>query len=312
MKKIILFVSLVILITACTTQEAGKTLELKNPFIGGTEGLKLSFQELRKEVFDGGRDPFDITIKLDNAGESAINKDDIRIKLSGVNPSLFGKLEEQLARSPDDDIVETRLDPAGNILPSPPTTVDFTGLNHFTSITGASSIFPLRAEVCYLYETRAVSKLCVLSNILNPKEGAICAINEDKQVFNSGAPLQIQNVRESARAKDKVGFSFEVRKAGTGQVYEKKSKCNKTDRKNENRVHITVDSKMDGLTCTGLTSAGTKAEGFVTLFDGIKLITCTQPVTTKTDFEQVVGISTVYDYEDFVQTELTVKSSGEK
>ena len=312
MKKTIIFMGFLLLVIACTSEEAGKKLELKNPFIGGTEGLKVSFQELRKDVFDGGRDPFDVTIKLDNAGESFVKKDDVRVKLSGINPSLFGKLEEQLTRSPDEDIAETRLDPAGNVLPSPLTTVDFAGLNHFTAITGASSIFPLRAEVCYLYGTRAVSKLCVLSNILNPKEGAICAINEDKQVFNSGAPVQVQSVRESARAKDKVGFSFEIRKVGKGQVYEKKSKCSKTDRKNENRVYVNVDSKIDGLTCTGLTSAGTKAEGFVTLFDSVKLITCTQPITTKSDFEQVVTVSATYDYEDYVQTELTVKSSGEK
>src|SRR3989338_1132349 len=133
MKKTLLLISLIVLITACTSEDAGKTLELKNPFIGGSEGLKVSFQELRKEVFDGGRDPFDITIKLDNAGESAIKKNDVRVKLSGINPSLFGKLEEQLARNPDDDILETRLDPAGNIIPSPPTTVDFSELNHFTA-----------------------------------------------------------------------------------------------------------------------------------------------------------------------------------
>ena len=153
--------------------------------------------------------------------------------------------------------------------------------------------------------------MCFLSNILNPREGSICSINEDKQVFNSGGPVQIQTMKESARAKDKIGFSFEVKKIGTGQIYEKKTKCDKTLRKNENRVYMTVDSKIDGLSCTGLTTSGTKAEGFVTLFDNVKIITCTQPVTTKTDFEQVISINAMYDYEDFVQTEITVKNSGE-
>ncbi|MBI4148175.1 hypothetical protein HY490_02695 [Candidatus Woesearchaeota archaeon] len=299
------------LVVACTPGEQdGQALDLKSPFIGGTTGLQVNFQSLRKDVFDGGRDPFDVVIRVDNKGEAAVKKEDVRVRLTGINPAEFSKLEEQVVKTADDDILESRLDPAGTVLPAPPAVVEFSGLNHFAPIQGASATFPLRAEVCYTYQTKAVSKVCVRGNILNPPEGGICNINENKQVFNSGAPVQIENFQESARAKDKIGFSFDVKQRGTGEVFEKRSRCDRTQRKNEDRVYVIVDSRIAGLTCTGLQSSGTKAEGFVTLFDDTKLITCTQPITSKSDFEQVVSIEATYDYEEFAQTEITVKSSG--
>lgn len=303
---------LVVLVFLAACQGTGEgPLELQSPFIGGSTGLGIAFQDLRKEVFDGGRDPFDVVVRLENKGESPIRKEDVRVRLTGVNPAEFSKLEENLVKSPDDDVLESRKDAEGNVLLAPPAFVEFEGLNRFAPIAGASVAFPLRAEVCYKYQSNAVSKLCVLSNVLNPAPESICRVDEDKPVFSSGAPLQVVNAKESARAKDKVGFSFEVRQAGTGQVFERGSKCDRTLRKNENRVYVTVDSRMSGLSCTGLESSGSKAQGFVTLFDGVKLVTCTQPISTKSDFEQLVGISAEYDYEEFVQTELVVKSSGE-
>ncbi len=308
--QLILAAVALFILASCTAPEEGKAIDLTSPFIGGTTGLQIAFQGLRKEVFDGGSDPFDVLVRLENKGESPIKKEDVRVKLSGFNPGEFTKREEQLMKNADEDILESRLDPAGTVLIAPPAVVEFTELNHMAPITGASASFPLRAEVCYMYQTKAVSKLCVRSNILNPPEGGICNVNEDKTVFNSGAPVQVQSVKESARAKDKIGFSFEIRQAGAGKIFEKRSKCDITQRKNENRVHVVVDSKIQGITCTGLTSSGTKAEGFVTLFEGIKLVTCTQPITTKSDFEQIISIEATYDYEEFIQTDITVKSSG--
>jgi len=311
MRKVFVPLLLVFAIVACTQKE-GEVLELTSPFIGGSSGVEPAFQGLRKEVFDGGRDPFDVLVRLENKGESPVKKSDVRVRITGINPAEFSKLEEQLVKNPDDDILESRIDSTGQVLLAPPSIVEFSGLNHFSPITGASANFPLRAEVCYTYTTKSVSKFCVRGNLLNPPEGGICVINEVKPVFNSGAPVHVENVQESARAKDKIGISFEIKHVGTGQIYEKKSACDKTQRKNENRVYVVVDSKIQGLSCTGLASSGSRAEGFVTLFDGVKPITCTQPITTKTDYEQAFSVEATYDYDIFVQTDITVKSSGEQ
>ncbi len=290
----------------------GQTVELTAPFIGGTQGLAADFIDFRKEVFDGGRDPFDVVVKLENKGEKNVAPSRVRVKLSGINPAEFGKLEEDLTKSPPDEVIATHADAQGNVLPGTPVFVEFTGLNHFSPISGTQVTFPLRADICYTYTTDAVSKVCVRDNILNPEEGGICEINEDKPVFNSGAPVQIGAVKESARAKDKIGFSFEISNAGTGQIYERGSACDKSTRAKENRVYAIVDSGMPGLQCTGLTTSGTKAEGFTTLFEGKKIVTCTQTITSRTDFEQQIDAQVIYDYEEYKQTEITVKSSGEE
>jgi len=310
--SVVAAILLVVLAACAPGAKEGEKIELTSPFIGGTTGVMADFVDFRREVFDGGRDPFDVVIKLENKGEYTVAPDRVRVKLSGVNPASFGKLEEDLSKGPSDELVGSRVDPQGNVLPGSPVFVEFTGLNHFSPIAGAQVTFPLRAEVCYLYSTKAVSKLCVRENILAPEAGGICEVNEDKQAFNSAGTVQVGAVKESARAKDKVSFSFEITNAGTGQVFERASACDRSSRAKENRVYVVVDTKMPGLQCTGLGTTGTKAEGFTTLFDSKKIVTCTQAVTTRTDYEQIIDIEVIYDYEEYKQTEIVIKSSGEE
>jgi hypothetical protein len=311
MRKITAAIVLLVMLTACTGGKTGETVDLGAPFVGGTAGVVADFIDFRAEVFDGGRDPFDVVVRLDNKGEAAVTPGRVRVKLSGINPAEFGKLEEDLKKSPPDELFAVTKDPQGNILPGGQSTVEFIGLNHFSPIAGAQVSLPLRADVCYTYSTQAVSKLCVRENLLAPEAGGICEINEDKQVVNSGAPVQVGAVKETARGKDKLSFSFEIANAGTGQIFERGSVCDRSTRAKENRVYVIVDSGIPGLQCTGFSTTGTKAEGFTTLFEGKKIVTCTQTISSRTDYEQQIRIDVVYDYEEFKQTTITVKSSGE-
>ncbi|MEM2915873.1 MAG: hypothetical protein QXT19_00735 [Candidatus Woesearchaeota archaeon] len=312
MRKIIAVVILIAFVTACAPGKKAEKIDLGAPFAGGTAGLSAEFIDFRSVVFDGGRDPFDVIIKLENKGEATVKPERVRVKLSGINPAEFGKLEEDLINSPAEELYAVRKDATGNVIAGGQATVEFIGLNHFSPIAGAQVTFPLRADVCYTYSTKAVSKLCVRENLLAPEPEGICEINEDKETKNSGAPVQVSNVKETARGKDKISFSFEISNKGAGQMYERGSFCDKSTRAKENRVYVIVDTGMPGLQCTGLTTAGTKAEGFATLYEGKKTITCTQTITTRADFEQQISIEAIYDYEEYKQTELTVKSSGEE
>lgn len=307
-KTLILLTILAIMLAGC--QQEGQKVELSQPFLGGTTGISFDFSEFRPEVFDAGTDPFDIVLKIENTGEADIQKDKIRIALSGINPLEFATNENKMTTSPVEDIIGTKKDIAGNIQAGPAVFVEFKNLNHQGKIVGAQIDYPIRADICYLYNTQVVSKLCMRKNILTQQEG-ICNINEDKPVFNSGAPIQITKLSESARAKDKIGFTFEIRNMGTGEVFERGTVCDRMTRKNKDKVFVRVETNTPGLTCTGLDAKGTYAEGFTTLFDGVKTITCTQPVLTGTDYEQVIGIEAHYDYNEFKQTKITVKNVGE-
>ena len=311
-KKIIvaaILLAALVLISGCGKK--GGTLDLTSPFVGGTTGLIGDFVDLRADVFDGGRDPFDVTFKLENKGESFTPKDKVTIKLTGVNPAEFATVEEKLIIHPEDDLMEVKKDNQGNFVPSSPTFAIFKDMNHYSPIAGTSIDYTLRAEYCYLYSTKAVSKLCVRSNILAPEAGGICEVAGDKEVFNSGGPIQLQNFKEQARAKDKISFSFDVKNVGAGKVYERNTNCDKMQRKSTDRIYVKVSANMPGLTCSGLDASGTTAEGFVTLFDGVRLITCTQTIASPNDFEQVVAVEVNYDYEEYKQTSIKVKHSGD-
>jgi hypothetical protein len=202
MKKIIIVLAIFALILA-GCQEEGQKVAISAPFIGGTAGISFDFSQLREEVYDGGTDPFDIVLQIENKGEADIQKDHMRITLSGINPTEFSKTEAQLATTPTEDIIAMKKDAMGNIQAGPPIFVTFSDLNHAGQITGTQIDFPIRANMCYLYNTKTISKICVRKNILASQAGGICEINEDKPVFNSGAPIQITRLTESARAKDK-------------------------------------------------------------------------------------------------------------
>lgn len=310
MKRIIIAAILVIALMGCQQQDA-EEVAISSPFIGGTQGLEISFQEFRSNVFAGGDDPFDIIVQVENEGENAVQRQNGQIEISGINPTEFGKTSAQLRKTLPDDMMEIRKTPEGQTLEPAPIFVEFTGLNYQQNIAGATATFPIRAEICYMYETTAITQLCVREKLLSPETGGICEVTGTKPVFNSGAPVQISNVQQTVRSKDKIGLSFDISNAGGGKIYERGSTCEKA-RPKENKVYLTVNTGLPGIQCTGLQASGGVAQGYVTLYGGSKTISCTQRAETSTDFKQIVTINAVYDYEEIAETTLTVKSSGEE
>lgn len=311
MRRYLIILAIAVLLIGCEQGE-DKSINLgQNPFAGGTQGLAMGFQDFRGEVFDGGLDPFDIIVRLENEGETLVPKDKVRVTISGINPTEFGKSEADLTKRAPDDIIEQRKDSQGNILPGPPTFVEFTEFNHKKQLTGASAQFTIRADACYLYRTKAVSKLCIREDLLTPDEGGICEINEVKTAYNSGAPVHIQNLKESTRSKDKIGFTFEVANVGTGDLFERNSNCDREDRRKEDKVYLIIDTGLSGLQCTGLNPTASGAEGWATLYGGRKIISCSQHISNKADYEQLLNIEAIYDYEQDIQNTITVKNAGE-
>jgi hypothetical protein len=84
------------------------------------------------------------------------------------------------------------------------------------------------------------------------------------------------------------------------------------ERSVEDRVLVNVKTGIAGLTCQGLSgSSEGSVEGVVPIYDTSRVITCTQTIASPGDYEAPVAITLSYDYQDYVETTLTVKHSGE-
>ncbi len=301
--NIILILSLLIFVSGCGEKI---TPSKESPFIGGTTGLLISYDDGAPpaEVYDGGDFDFEVVVKLKNDGEQSVSKDKVEVSLSGIDPREFGLSDSDFVKHSDEDLEGTYKDSEGNKIEGTTTYVVFSGLNHRESLTG-NTPYTIRADVCYNYATDVNSMLCIKKGQID-KEGDICKINEEKAVFNSGGPVQVTTFKETPKGKNKFNFQFTIEPKGNGGIYKKGSNCEET-RTNENRIFVSVDTGMSGLNCVGLD--GDATSGYITLYSGKRTITCTQETETNTDFEKPVNIKLEYDYKEDISTQVLVKHS---
>jgi len=293
------------LLVGCGSNDNGGT-DMEDPFLGGTEGLIISFEEDTPptEVFDGGEFPFGIVVKLQNDGEQPVMKDDILVTISGILASEFGKQESELILNPTEDLEGNKKDSDGKKIESNPVHVEFGDFNHLGELSG-NTPYTFRADVCYKYGTTANTLLCIRKDNLDRDEG-VCVVNEDKKVFSSGAPIQIIDFKESARAKDKVAFTFTIAHKGNGDIFEPESKCDGSFEK-ENKIWVEIETGIEGaLECSGLKD-GTEKSGYVTMYGSDKQITCSQLLTTNSDYQKSITIKLTYDYKENKETKVLVK-----
>lgn len=308
MKKEIFVLAMVLVllgVTGCTQQSA--TPSRMHPFLGGSVGVAVDFSidQPPAEVDDGGDFPFDVVVELHNLGEFDVNAEDVEVRLLGIKPEEFSKNPSDMIQKSPEDIMATKKTPEGEIIEGAPVFVEFTGFNHESALLGNRE-YKLRAELCYLYETKATAELCVRKNNINPEAGGVCQVSGPKTIYNSGGPVQVTSFTEVTRAKDKVGFNFAVEHVNTGHVHEQGTNCN-TDRTHEEKVWIEVTTDFDsGLACTGL-SGGDSTSGYVKLYSGRRTVSCTQQIDSLSDYVTSANINLVYDYRDSVETTLLVK-----
>ena len=284
-----------------------------NPYQGGTSGLSIQFAEGAPpdEVFDGNTYPFDIELKLLNVGESEVAKEDVKIRISGINPLDFGKTESDFIMTGiQEDLIPTIVDSEGNKIPAPPVFVTFPDLMYEDLLPGNNQ-FPVRADVCYTYETNAIADGCIRADVLSIDEDAVCQINEKKVVFNSGAPIQVAEFTEQPSGSDKIRYVFKIQHIGSGRVFLPNTRCPSdlaSVRTSENRVHFKIESRVQDLVCSGL-KGGSGKEGDVYLINGEATLHCTQQTSSSLDYIDKLHITLTYDYKEFVEKYLLVKKT---
>ncbi|MFP4111664.1 MAG: hypothetical protein ACLFPQ_03275 [Candidatus Woesearchaeota archaeon] len=305
-ESILLFIVAMLFIAGCTDGNDNSSGSVV-PFIGGTDSVDIMFEEGAPpgEVYAGNQYPFDIIVTMNNVGEYDVNAEDVRVTIGGFNPALFGL--DELQKSPLDDLIATKKDPEGNILEGTTSSVEFLDLNYQDNLDATIGNLPVVADVCYKYGTKARAKICVKKNVLSTKGDSICDINGEKSVQNSAGPVHITELKEAAQGTNKLVISFKVVHLGDGQVYVPESFC-PDERGSENRVWLDINTGLEGLQCTGITS-GSSTSGEVNLgVNGERTVRCTLDLSNiATDFEQSMSFELVYDYFKTLETGLTVR-----
>jgi len=200
-----------------------------DPFLGGDVGLEIEFLEESppEEVTDVGF-PFRAIVSLKNIGEFDLTSSQVKVNLIGFLPSDFGVPKDTSGfllknRAPQNAPTARTRDSDGNIIEYVETFVTFppTSSNtfDFDSTISEDISYNFRAEVCYKYQTKAVSGLCVLENIIDAADDDICDPSGSKNVFSSASPIGVTSFKQTVIGENKIRFSFDIVHNGNGDVF---------------------------------------------------------------------------------------------
>ncbi len=303
MKKIMMvLIGLMVLLVGC---EGGETTESSaKAFIGGTDSIDFDFMEETPpvEVYDGGQQPFEVTLFLENKGEFDVAKEDVTVKLSGFYPGDFSS--PVIEKNPDENLDKSYIDPDGEEQKGTINYINFPGFNFAGTLVGNNE-YTIRADVCYGYGTRAQADLCVLED-LTSKEDEVCEVDETKSADSSSAPVLVENFEEEVAGTRKIKFSFDVVHRGSGLVSKLGSSCDSVLGAKD-KVWVEIDSGISGLSCSGL-EGGSATTGYTTLYGGKRKVICMQDVSgVSGNFEKKTNILLKYDYKEHKERTILVK-----
>lgn len=281
-------------------------------FVGGTQGLEIAFSQDQPPaaVLDHGQEEFFITLLMRDLGEYTIPAGGVIGSLSGVVQSAFS-LKSLDVKSTTEVFGVTK--EQSTVIPGAEEMLEFGSAKFLTDLP-ADTRFTLKADVCYAYQTQAVTTVCLRKNVLQKEVGEVCQINNPSLQFeNSGAPMQVVDFKQSSVGTNKVRASFKVVNKGIGAVYEPgtfSTKCVGMEGE-KNRVKVTVTSP-GGTYSAQCTQLGGGSVGVATLVNNQKDITCTISTSGLQDitFQDLLIVKLDYQYREAVTTSLTVVNAA--
>ncbi|MBW2965554.1 hypothetical protein KY342_00455 [Candidatus Woesearchaeota archaeon] len=293
--------SLLILITGCEEEiDTG----IPRPFICGTQGLDAEFEEIG--IIEEGEYSFyedeliPIQILFRNKGEEPVNVGNLKVELKGILINDFSGIVSGVLTNNNkiDEISE--FNPQGG-----EEIIDFTpigGARYLQEISGTHySINPF-VVYTYKYKTRAtVPEVCFKEDL---RDERLCSVKERKEVFSSGAPIQVTSVLEDTAGTGKIALVFEVENVGGGDVTLPDAEFN--PRYGEIRYILEPVTERANWQCT---AAGRENEA--RLVDGRATIRCRllNPLPKGALYTKEMGLTIVYDYRDVIEQRIRIKKN---
>tara|TARA_Y100000310_G_scaffold340574_1_gene436890 strand:+ start:6863 stop:7825 length:963 start_codon:yes stop_codon:yes gene_type:complete len=310
----LLIVSVLLIISVFVSGCQPKTPEqlIEGPFAGGSSGLNFAFQEGEPPatVLDNGQQEFFVTLVVRNSGEYTVPAGSAIASLSGVDADAFGLSSLNVVS--DVEIQGVSKDDAF-VISGAEELLEFPVASYVNDILAGSLSLTLRSDLCYGYNTQAITNLCLKKDVLKESIEDVCSTNNPSmQVYNSGAPVQVVDIRQSAVGTNKIKVTFNVVNVGGGLVYlpgSFTSTCQgHDDEKDMLLVTLTNPQNNFVAECSAL---GKTSSGDIRLINGKKEVSCTietndmQEVT----FQDLLVIDLSYMYRESVITSLVVKNA---
>jgi hypothetical protein len=308
-KMFIVLTAMLLVLAACTSNDGFNST---TPFIGGTQGLKVEYVQSfpPDTVSDGGTDPFDIIVKVTNRGESDVLAEDVKITISGFSANQFGRQVSDLTKTSPELIERNIKNPDGSIVSSVPVEIEFSDFAYQASVQGNQQ-FPIRADICYKYTTQVTSSVCVKDDFRRDNTGDLCRVASDRSSFNSGAPIQVTRMTQTAAGSDRTRVSFTIENRDTGRVFQSGFAC-ATDARREDRVFVRVSgfsaNQGEEVLCRGLRDGQNSAEGYIVFDNQGKVdVVCDIAFSERSPRIQPFNIELVYDYNENIQKSVIVE-----
>lgn len=280
--------------------------ELTSPFIGGTKGLIVEFEEMGffneetniEEIY--AVDTFPIQVVLRNKGEVDIEGDKATVSLIGINLNDFTGIVDDGVLSNTDAIIEgisEYNEDGGEII------LDFTsesgGATYDLDVLGMSYDISIFASTVYDYKTYgAVPRVCFSGD---PNDDSICKIDELKDVFSSAAPIQVNSVEERRAGSGKILLRFEIENVGSGKVT--KPDTDFDSRYNRLSYEISDPGNWECRSSGRINEARLDQDGKAT-------IVCTwegEALTKDNMYTKEVDLTLKYKYKELIQKDLRVR-----
>ncbi len=306
---IAILVSLVLIfITGQGCERGDKIIVPNSPYIGGSQGAVADFEDMGivengiatiwwdEDV--GKSESFPLQVNVKNKGEADLAAGDLMVVLKGLLLTDF----EGWASGAEDGILlnENVLEKVSDVNPQGgEATINFgDSLIYAPMITGSFYDVNFFGEIVYKYKTFvAVPKACFNGD---PSNTEICKVDEVKNVFSSGAPIQVKRVEERPAGKGIIVLEFQIENVGGGH-------STKPDTEFDTRfdqIAYTVD--IDQFEC----SSGGRVGEAKFIDDKATIICKLKPdfkIPEDTVYTKQVTLTLMYKYKDIIHEQLRIK-----
>ena len=294
-----LVIAALLLVSGC--EEGEQKTVTESPYEGGSQGITASFEPFGvKEdsiatIYEDENFPVEITLK--NKGEAAVPSGAVKLDLKGISPSDYNGIDFEKANSEELEAV-SEFNPHGG-----EETVDFGDAEYGVELKGSYYDATVFASYRYPYSTHAaVPNVCFNTD---PQDETICTLEGKKEVFSSGAPVQIKAARETRAGANLIAVEFDVENVGGGQV----TKPGEDFDTRYGMITFSLDdtSEPGSWECKlgGEENAGRLIDGKGTIRCKLK-----EPMEDETTYTKQLDMTIDYDYKDIIEQSVRIKKKA--